>query len=371
MTTIYKKIDYDNIDANNSTLEKAADIIKSGGLVAFPTETVYGLGANALDPTSVKKIYIAKGRPSDNPLIVHISNLKQLDELVLNISDVAKKLMAEFWPGPLTLIFKKKPIVPDETSGGLDTVAVRFPENKIAQLFIEKCGVPIAAPSANRSGKPSPTRASHVHFDLDSKIDMILDGGSSEYGLESTILDVSTDIVCLLRPGSITKEMIEETVGTIEVDKNIFINTSPDSSHNSAPKAPGMKYTHYSPQAKVTIVNGDLDTVIEKINSLAKSAIYKDGVVKKIGILATEQTKDKYDNNMFLILVVGDRLKEETIAAGLFKMLRKFDYHNVDEVYAEGFSESYVGLAIMNRLKKASSYNIIYCNKNQDNLSFE
>lgn len=343
------------MSSNNLILEKAADIIKSGGLVAFPTETVYGLGANALDPTSVKKIYEAKGRPSDNPLIVHISSLKYLDELVLDVSDVAKRLMNEFWPGPLTLVFKKKPIVPDETSGGLDTVAIRFPENKVAQLFIEKCGVPIAAPSANRSGKPSPTRASHVHFDLDSKIDMIIDGGSSEYGLESTILDVSNDKVYLLRPGSITKEMVEEIIGTIEIDKNIFNNASP----NSVPKAPGMKYTHYSPQAKVTIVNGELDIVIEKINILAKSAMFKDGIIKKIGILATEQTKDKYDNNMFLILVVGDRLKEETIAAGLFKMLRKFDYHNVDEVYAEGFSESYVGLAIMNRLKKASSYNII------------
>ncbi len=349
--TIIKRVSSQDYSYLNETIAQAAEIIRNGGLVAFPTETVYGLGADALNPLAVKKIYEAKGRPSDNPLIVHISDLSELKELVSEINDNAEILINKFWPGPLTLIFKKNQIVPFETSGGLDTVAVRLPKNEIARLLIKESKRFIAAPSANSSGKPSPTRASHVEFDLSGKIDMIIDGGSCEFGLESTIVDVSSEIPVLLRPGSITPEMLKSVLENIEIEneiENFGIDTA-------VPKAPGMKYKHYSPNAKVTIVCGDSDKMITKIKSMANE-YYKNN---KIGILATEQTKDFYDSEKYLVLVLGDRDNENTIAANLFKMLRKFDFYGVDYVLAEGFAETELGYAIMNRLKKASAYNII------------
>ena len=350
MNTIIKKVDFNNPEKNEDVFSEAAEIIKNGGLVAFPTETVYGLGANALDPIAVKKIYQAKGRPSDNPLIVHISEISELQKLVSEVSDKAKMLINTFWPGPITMIFKKTDLVPFETSGGLNTVAIRFPENKVAQYFIKKSGLPIAAPSANSSGKPSPTRASHVEFDLNSKIDMIIDGGSAEFGLESTIVDVSSDVPCLLRPGSITKAMIEDVIGEITVDKAVLDKLS----EGEKPKAPGMKYTHYSPTANVTIVKGDIDNMINKINEIIKSDDFKN---KKVGVIATEQTKDKYlcDN----IIVIGYRNNSDEIASNLFKVLRKCDFLGFSDVYIEAFDENGVGMAIMNRLKKAAGYNII------------
>ena len=347
MKTQIFKVDPDNID--NTIIDKAADIIKSGGLVAFPTETVYGLGGDGLNPEASMKIYAAKGRPSDNPLILHISDISQLSTLVSEIPENAKRLASEFWPGPLTMILKKSNIVPKETSGGLDTVAIRFPENRVAQALITSSGTPIAAPSANTSGRPSPTRASHVEFDLSGKIDMIIDGGACEFGLESTIVDLSGEVPCLLRPGSITLEMLRDVLGRVDVDKAVIAKLDA----GELPKAPGMKYTHYSPSADVVIVRGDRDKMVHKINEL----ITQVNSSLKIGVIATEENKDKYKNCE--VLVIGSIKDPQTIAANLFKMLRKCDYHKIDKVFAEGLCEDELGLAIMNRLKKAAGYCII------------
>lgn len=347
MKTQIFKVDSDNID--NTIIDKAADIIKSGGLVAFPTETVYGLGGDGLNPEASMKIYAAKGRPSDNPLILHISDISQLSTLVSEIPENAKRLASEFWPGPLTMILKKSNIVPKETSGGLDTVAIRFPENRVAQALITSSGTPIAAPSANTSGRPSPTRASHVEFDLSGKIDMIIDGGACEFGLESTIVDLSGEVPCLLRPGSITLEMLRDVLGRVDVDKAVIAKLDA----GELPKAPGMKYTHYSPSADVVIVRGDRDKMVHKINEL----ITQVNSSLKIGVIATEENKDKYKNCE--VLVIGSTKDPQTIAANLFKMLRKCDYHKIDKVFAEGLCEDELGLAIMNRLKKAAGYCII------------
>lgn len=351
MNTIICKVDSENQKNYIDVFTKAAEIIKSGGLVAFPTETVYGLGGDGLNPKASEKIYKAKGRPSDNPLILHISHISELDNIVCEINENAKKLIDQFWPGPLTLIFKKREIVPKQTTGGLDTVAVRFPENKVANMFIKMCGTPIAAPSANTSGRPSPTRASHVEYDLSGKIDMIIDGGHCEFGLESTIVDVSgNDIPCLLRPGSVTLEMLKEVLGEVNVDKAIVGKLSA----GEKPKAPGMKYTHYSPSADVVIVRGNDDDIVRTINEFVAKA-NAEGF--KTGVIATEENKDKYNNTD--VLVVGTKSEPATIGANLFKMLRKCDYHGVEKVFAEGLKEDELGLAIMNRLKKAAGYSII------------
>lgn len=350
MDTFVAEVNAHDPALNKDVINKAAEIIKNGGLVAFPTETVYGLGGNALDSEASKKIYAAKGRPSDNPLIVHISDISELDALVKNVSPKAKLLMDAFWPGPITFVFEKSDIVPYETTGGLDTVAVRYPENKVAKAFIKACGLPIAAPSANTSGKPSPTRASHVAFDMDGKIDMIIDGGSCEFGLESTIVDTTGDIPCLLRPGAVTLGMLRDIVGEVEVDKAVvsMLKTG------EKPKAPGMKYTHYSPKADITIVKGDLSKVEQYILEKADEGA---AAGHRVGIIATVQTENSYaDHN---VLIIGDRTKPETIAANLFKMLRKCDFLGFDKVYVEYFDDDELGMAIMNRLKKAAGYDII------------
>ena len=243
----------------------AARLLQQGELVALPTETVYGIAADARNGEAVKKIFEAKGRPQDNPLIVHICGMEMLNGIVSEVPERAKKLAAAFWPGPLTMIFKKKDIVPAKATGGLDTVAVRFPNHPVARAIIRAAGLPIAAPSANSSGKPSPTRASHVEYDLNGKIDMIVDGGAAEWGLESTIVDVSDEIPMILRPGAVTKEMIEEVVGQVEIDPAILHKPTAD----FKPKAPGMKYTHYSPKAEVFLVKGEQKAVAERINALA------------------------------------------------------------------------------------------------------
>lgn len=348
MKTVVKQ--YDLLQPDETIIEEAADFLKKGGLVAFPTETVYGLGGNGLDICACKKIYEAKGRPSDNPLILHIGDMADLHKIVRFIPDGAKKVMDKFWPGPITIIFPKADCVPMEVTGGGDTVAVRFPSNEIARKIIRASGVPIAAPSANSSGKPSPTRASHVEFDLEGKIDMIVDGGGTDVGLESTILDVTGDTPMILRPGGITKEMLEEVLGKVLIDPAVMNKPTAD----FKPKAPGMKYTHYSPKAKVVLVKGDLENVVKKINMLAEEDVKK-GL--KVGIMASTQTEKLYTKGE--VLTVGDRLNPETIGANLFKMLRKFDFIGVDIVYSEVFDESGEGMAIMNRLNKAAGYNYI------------
>lgn len=348
METRLIKISTENPEAD--LVEEAARVLREGGLVAFPTETVYGLGGNGLDSEACKKIYSAKGRPSDNPLILHISQISELRPIVREIPPKAQKLMDAFWPGPLTMIFPKSDIVPLTTTGGLDTVAVRFPSHPVAIAIIRASGLPIAGPSANSSGKPSPTRASHVAFDLSGKIDMIVDGGAAEWGLESTIVDVSGEIPIILRPGAITKEMMEAVVDEVLIDPAILSKPSED----LRPKAPGMKYTHYSPAAKVTLVKGDTNAVIRKINQLCAS----DGAQgKKTGVMATEETKEFYQADV--VLSLGKRESPEEIGANLFKILRKFDFLGVDMVYSEVFPEDGEGLAIMNRLNKAAGYSRI------------
>lgn len=349
MKTILAKVDLRQPEAAE-IIQTAAKILQEGGLVAFPTETVYGLGGNGLDSTACEKIYLAKGRPSDNPLILHISEFEELNTIVRAVSPAAQKLMDAFWPGPLTMVFPKADIVPAKATGGLDTVAVRFPNHPVARAIIKAAGLPIAAPSANSSGKPSPTRASHVEFDLNGKIDMIVDGGAAEWGLESTIVDVSGEVPMILRPGAVTKEMMEEVVGKVEIDPAILQKPAAD----LRPKAPGMKYTHYSPKAEVILVKGERTAVADEINRLAAE---DQAHGWKTGVMATEETKDLYHAD--IVLSLGSRERLEEIGANLFKYLRKFDFLGADKVYSEVFTEEGEGMAIMNRLNKAAGYHII------------
>lgn len=339
------KLDRDNPDM--ILIDEAATILLNGGLVAFPTETVYGIGANSLNPDAVAKIFIAKGRPQDNPLILHIAEFQDLFKYAKNVPNDALKLARQFWPGPLTMIFEKSDIVPPINTAGMNTVAIRMPSNKIAHALIKRAGVPVSAPSANLSGKPSPTDASHVISDLYGRVDMIIDGGSCDVGVESTVVDMTGEIPTILRPGGITKEMIMEVVGSVDVDPIVYKKPSMD----VKPKSPGMKYKHYSPDAEVYIVKGNIGDVIKKIQELTEFQLNNG---KKVGIMATEQTCEKYRNGE--VLVVGSREKPETIAKNLFRCLREFDKKGVDVVYAEGFDYDEIGLAIMNRLEKAAGY---------------
>lgn len=338
------------VDRNNPEIELidlAAKVIREGGLVAFPTETVYGIGANSFDEEAVKKIFMVKGRPQDNPLIVHIAELEQIYDLVEDIPQKAKILMEKFWPGPLTLIFKKSQKVPYVNTAGMDTVAIRMPSDTIAHLLIKRAKVPISAPSANVSGKPSPTDASHVVEDLDGKVDIIIDGGKCDFGVESTVLDLTEKIPVVLRPGAVTLEMLKEVIGNVEVDPSLLKKPK----GNLTPKSPGMKYKHYSPNAEVYIVKGDLEKVVKKIQELTEEQL-KYG--KKVGIMATVQTSTQYKKGE--IIVVGDRKRPETIAKNLFAVLRQFDKKGVDVIFAESFEYNNIGLAIMNRLEKAAGY---------------
>ena len=347
METQVRRLSYSQID--ETMIEEAGRIIRKGGLVAFPTETVYGLGGDALNPESSKKIYAAKGRPSDNPLIVHIADKKDLYRIVRKVPEKAKKLMEAFWPGPLTMIFYKNELVPQATTGGLDTVAVRMPSDRIAAAFIRAAGGFVAAPSANVSGRPSTTTAAHVEEDLGGRIEMILDGGQAVIGLESTIVDMSVEPPVILRPGAVTKEMMEAVIGPLEVDKAII---APDS--GVKPKAPGMKYRHYAPRADLAVVEGSTEAVIAAINQLAEEA---EAEGKRVGIIATDETKERYPKG--LVLSLGARKHEEEIAQHLFEVLRDFDETDVDCIYSEAFDEASIGPAIMNRLLKAAGHKVI------------
>ncbi len=326
--------------------QEAAEIIKQGGLVAFPTETVYGLGANGLEEAAAAKIYAAKGRPSDNPLILHIAEVKQLERIVKQIPDAAKKMIQNYWPGPLTLVFEKADCVPYGTTGGLETVAVRMPNHIVAKRLIQESGVPIAAPSANLSGRPSPTKASHVAEDLLDRIDLILDGGSVGIGLESTIVDVTVTPPVILRPGYITKEMLTELLQEeISVDPALIQETET----NLKPKAPGMKYRHYAPKAELIIVEGSSYQMAKKIEELAAKQAAQG---KQVGIIGTKEFQNEYRTGF--IKIIGTRAQEETIAKNLYRILREFDESQVDIIYSEGFSSEHFGQAIMNRLLKAA-----------------
>lgn len=331
-------------------MAKAGKIIRDGGLVAFPTETVYGLGGNALDGEASAKIYAAKGRPSDNPLIVHIAKLSDLERIAKSIPESAGKLAEKFWPGPLTMIFQKTEQVPCGTTGGLDTVAVRMPDHPVALGLIEAGGGYIAAPSANTSGRPSPTTAGHVAQDLDGKIDMILDGGPVGIGLESTIVDLTEEIPMILRPGYINQSMLEEVVGPVRMDQALLKDDP-----NLRPKAPGMKYRHYAPKASLTIVEGEAEAVKRTINKLA--ALEREAG-KQVGIIATDETRGAYPDG--IVKSVGTRSDEITIAMHLYGILREFDELEVSKIYSEAFDTPRIGQAIMNRLIKAAGHQVIH-----------
>ena len=349
MDTIVAKITNDSL-TDKKIYEQAGKILREGGLVAFPTETVYGLGADALDEKASAKIYAAKGRPSDNPLIVHIADIEALYKLSCEVPDKALKLADKFWPGPLTMILKKSDIVPDSITGGLGTVAIRMPSHKVAAELIRTSGVYIAAPSANTSGKPSPTRASHVIKDLSGKIDMIIEDDTVDIGVESTIIDLSEEVPTILRPGYITKEMFEEVIGGVRIDPAITEGVK----SGVVPKAPGMKYRHYAPKADLAIVEGPEEAVVKKINELAAEAKAHG---EQVGIIATDETKDRYPEG--LVVSIGSRKEEETIAHHLYEVLRDFDQSAVRSIYSEAFYTPRMGQAIMNRLLKAAGHKII------------
>lgn len=369
----------------DSELIKAAQILREGGLVAFPTETVYGLGGNALDEQAAKKIYRAKGRPSDNPLIAHISCMEELEPLVREIPKAGRILAERYWPGPLTMIFPKSSLVPYGTTGGLDTVAVRMPKDRVANRLIRLAGVPVAAPSANTSGRPSPTTADHVWQDLEGKIEMVVDGGPVGIGLESTIVDVSSPVPVILRPGAITQEMLGQVLGQISLDPAI----SGLGQEGLRPRAPGMKYKHYAPRAEMTLVEVKEETMEQlyrpgsflhgqvsrmmtesgrnwkmkieifymawKVNEAA-AQMEKTGA--RVGVICTEETMDEYTAG--IKRSIGRRDSEVSVAHNLYGVLREFDDLGVDFIYAESFSETHLGNAIMNRLNKAAGYRILW-----------
>lgn len=323
-------------------LREAGEILARGGLVAFPTETVYGLGADALNAEAVNDIFLAKGRPQDNPLIVHISSREQLEEIALEIPEEAEALMGAFWPGPLTILFAKSDAVPYETTAGLNTVAVRMPNHPLAQKLIEYSGRPVAAPSANTSGKPSPTKAEHVIEDLYGKVDAILDGGATGVGLESTVVDVSEGVAVILRPGGVTIEQLLEVLPDVRYDTAL-------EDESVAPKSPGQKYRHYSPKAKLELYTGEAEKVVEAVRARAME-LESDG--HKVGILTVDEHMGMYKSDAKLSM--GSNSDAEEIARNLFDSLRAFDSLDIDVIVGEGIEDTGIGKAIMNRLYKAS-----------------
>ncbi|QHZ45278.1 threonylcarbamoyl-AMP synthase [Bacillus sp. NSP9.1] len=333
-----------DLSTNYPQITQAARLLQQNETVAFPTETVYGLGANAKSTEAVAKIYEAKGRPSDNPLIVHIADIQQLEEFAEVDSSQASALMERFWPGPLTLVLPcKQGVLSTRVTAGLDTVAVRMPDHPVALALIKEAGVPVAAPSANVSGKPSPTKAAHVIHDLNGRIAGIVDGGPTGVGVESTVVSCTGDIPVILRPGGVTKEQLEAAAGTVLIDQGI-------TDEEKAPLSPGMKYTHYAPEAPLAIVNGTSEEIQRLIGQYQK-----DGM--KVGVLTTEERAGAYRADAVRICGRRDRL--ETVAAGLYDALRSFDEKKLDYIFAESFPEEGVGRAVMNRLLKAAGHRVI------------
>lgn len=339
-TTIYNQIDLQNTNVQHHI----KDVIQSGGIVVFPTETVYGIGANALDKNAAKKVYEVKGRPSDNPLIVHIEKPEDLSRYVEVIPDDANGLIKAFWPGPLTIIFQKRDIIPTTITGGLNTVAIRCPSNPIANAVIKFASTPLCAPSANISGKPSSTLFEHVVDDMMGKVDIIIDGGKSQIGLESTVLDLTSEEPTILRPGFITRQMIETVLNKSVLDKSVVTPTE-------VPKSPGMKYKHYAPSGVITVLYGKEVDIINYINTqLSTNLNVKIGVICSTELYDKIQTSRKFD--------IGSMSNDAEVASNLFIALRKMDELGVDIIYTHAFSELELGNATMNRLLKASSYNI-------------
>ncbi|MCR5097631.1 MAG: threonylcarbamoyl-AMP synthase [Lachnospiraceae bacterium] len=347
MKTDIIRIDPENIDA--AAMERAAGYIRKKELVAFPTETVYGLGGDAMDTGASKRIYSAKGRPSDNPLIIHIAQTESLYDIGTDIPEAAFDLAGAFWPGPMTLIIKKKAGVPYETTGGLDTVAVRLPSHPIARELIKKSGCFIAAPSANTSGRPSPTKASHVIEDMDGRIACIIDGGTVEIGLESTIIDLTEDIPTILRPGAITLAQVKSVTGEARMDPGLV-----KEDETTRPKAPGMRYRHYAPRGELTIVEGERQAVISRIQKLCEES--KNAGHRTAVISSTESAKN-YEG--YRVFDIGALSHEEEIAHNLYDILRKLDEEDIEQIYSESFDTPNVGTAIMNRLLKAAGHRLI------------
>ncbi|MDK2821264.1 MAG: L-threonylcarbamoyladenylate synthase [Clostridia bacterium] len=333
-------------------IRMAAKILTRGGVVAFPTETVYGLGANALDRRAVSRIFRAKGRPADNPLIVHVASFRDVKELVAYLPPKANLLMRYFWPGPLTLILPRSDIVPDIVTAGLDTVGIRMPSHPIARALIRVSHLPIAAPSANISGRPSPTTGHHVLKDLRGKVDAVVDGGPSVVGVESTVLDLTSPVPTILRPGGITYEELKKILGDVAIDPAIL------GQENLRPKAPGMKYKHYAPKGEVFLIAGELSKVVVKIRSLVKN-LQEKGL--RVAVLATEETANFYNSEPRpdYLEVIGSRRSPATIASNLFAALRNCDRKHIDAILAETIPEEGIGLAVMNRLRKSAANRII------------
>ena len=338
-----------DINTDIRFIEEAGKVIRNGGTVAFPTETVYGLGANALDDEAVKKIFIAKGRPQDNPLIIHVST-KEISGLVKDVPEVAQKIIDKFWPGPLTVILEKKDIIPNVTSANLNTIGIRMPNSEIALKLIELAERPIAAPSANISGRPSPTEVERCVEDLNGRVDYIIGGESSDIGVESTIVDCTVNPPLVLRPGGITLEMLKEINPEIELDKALKSKPNDD----FKPKAPGMKYKHYAPNAHLKIIKGKNEKTIEIINEIVENYIEKGN---DVAILTTDENLNKFNSGKVISLGSENNLNE--IAKNLFETLRKCDDLGVQHILCQGFEEKGVGLAIMNRLNKAAGYDIL------------
>ncbi len=352
MKTLLLNVDPENIDP--AKIQTAAEIIQKGGLVAFPTETVYGLGADALNPVAVLALFEAKKRPLDNPPIVHVADPKEVYKLVKAVPKKAEVLMEKFWPGPLTLIFKRSNVVPKVTVAGLDTVAIRMPKHKVALELIKQSCRPIAAPSANLAGKPSPTTAQHVYEDLNGRIDAIIDSGATNIGVESTVVDLSVDPPMLLRPGGTPFEALKEVLRDLKLHP--FVQAERELVLKDI-RSPGMKHKHYAPKAEVILVEGKVSAVIAKVKELAESYTLKG---KKVGVLATDQTQTAYKADV--VKSLGSRSNLASVAQNLFRLLREVDAENVDVIIAEGVSSEGLGLAVMNRLRKASGYHIIKAN---------
>jgi len=329
----------------------AAKVIKNGGLVAFPTETVYGLGANALNPEAVAKIFAAKRRPPDNPIIVHISNKEDVYKLARRVSSAAEQLMAQFWPGPLTLILKRSRLVPDITVVGLDTIAIRMPSSKVALALIRESATPIAAPSANLAGKPSPTEAEHVINDLAGRIDIVLDAGPTKIGVESTVIDLTGPIPQILRPGGTPYEKLKRVLKDVELHPIAAANRR---LRVLRARSPGMKHRHYAPNAELVVVEGKINKVVPRVQQLATLFMIEG---KRVGILATDESQSNYKANV--VRSLGSRTQVATIAKNLFRLLRELDKERVDVIIAEGIPTQGLGLAVMNRLRRAANFNII------------
>ncbi|MCM1568050.1 MAG: L-threonylcarbamoyladenylate synthase [Roseburia sp.] len=347
METEIVRIQEEHIE--EEALRRAGEILKKGGLVAFPTETVYGLGGDALNPDSARKIYAAKGRPSDNPLIIHICRFEDIYKITTHVPKEAKRLAEAYWPGPMTMILPKADCVPGETTGGLDTVAVRMPAHKTALKMIAYAGGYVAAPSANASGKPSPTLAKYVAEDMQGKIDMIIDGGTVGIGLESTIVDLTVSPPQILRPGYITQQMLSRVLGRVESDAASLSQES-----GKAPRAPGMKYRHYAPRGELTVVQGGEEEVISYINDCVGRDSSRG---ERTGVMATAETASRYRAEV--VKCVGSRKDEEAIARHLYEILREFDAEQVTRIYSESFRTEGFGQAIMNRLLKAAGYKVV------------